>query len=136
MWPRVVEVMVSLWLALSPFVFEHPAETVVYWVNDLGAAAAVLTLALFSFWHRAHRAHLGNILVGGYLLVFGYIQGRVGASPATQNELVVGVLLIMLAIIPSDNLNPPRRWLAYYEQRSPSKGQEEGAVSPGVPRNG
>src|SRR5207247_2056429 len=50
MWARVVEVMLGCWLAVSPFVFRHPAEERAWWANDLICALLVVALALLSVW--------------------------------------------------------------------------------------
>lgn len=48
MWARVVEVMIGCWLAMSPFIFRHPADQEALWANDLPCAFGVVALALLS----------------------------------------------------------------------------------------
>jgi hypothetical protein len=109
MWARTTEVMLGLWLAASPFVFGHPPEEPGPWWNDFGTASVVVTVSLLSFWSGARHAHLLNLLAGLWLVGFGYLGGD-PPSPAAQNDLIVGLLLLMLAIIPSEATLPPGEW--------------------------
>lgn len=111
MWSRTAEVMLGFWLAASPFIFSHSADEPGLWWNDFGCAFVILALSLVSFWSRARRAHLLNILVGVWLVGFGYLgSGPAQPTPASQNQLLVGLVLLMLAIIPSQATLPPPGW--------------------------
>jgi hypothetical protein len=123
MWARVIEVMLGCWLAVSPFIFRHAAEETALWRTDLGCALAVVALALLSFWHPLRRAHLAIGLVALWLVGFGYLASPRPVPPAFQNDLVVGLLLLMLAIIPSEASLPPERWRDF---SAPSEAHEAG----------
>jgi MFS family permease len=114
MWPRIVEVMLGCWLALSPFIFRHVAEQRALWFNDLFCAAAVVVIALLSDWPPCRRAHLAIIGVGLWLVGFGYLGSPHPTPPALQNSVLVGALLLMFAIIPSEASLPPRSWRDYF----------------------
>ena len=62
MWARVVEFMLGCWLAVSPFVFRHGDDSVL-WATDFVAASLVIVLALLSYWPPLRYAHLGTMLV-------------------------------------------------------------------------
>ena len=110
MWARTAEVMLGLWLAASPFIFGHlPAERGLWW-SDFASALLIVTLSLFSFWNRSRRAHLLNIGVALWLVGFGYFGFGGAPPPGAQNELLVGLLLLMLAIVPSQATLPPVAW--------------------------
>jgi len=117
MWARIMEVMLGVWLAITPFVFRYPGEDTFAWVMDFVAAALVCTFALFSYWPRTHRAHLGNVLVAGGLCVHAYFIVGHPAPPPAQNHFFVGLLLLMSAILPSHNEQPPSAWRAFYRAR-------------------
>jgi len=116
MWARVVEIMLGCWLAASPFIFRHSAENTSWWYNDLFSALAVIVLASSSFLTPLRYAHLGIGLVGLWLIGFGYFSATYPAPPALQNNLLVGLLLLMFAIIPNEALLPPRSWREFYTQ--------------------
>jgi hypothetical protein len=101
MWARVVEVMLGLWLAASPFIFRHAAGQTAFWVNDFACAFAIIALALLSFWQRLAYAHLAIGLVALWLIAFGYLTPY-PAPPASQNHILLGLVLLMFAIIPND----------------------------------
>lgn len=110
MWSRVVEVMLGCWLLISPFVFAHQPEDVGLWANDLACGSAIIVFGLFSWWRPTRHAHLLSVAVAGWLVAFAYREGLGGASPAAQNHMVLGLLLLMFAIIPNDAAQPPREW--------------------------
>jgi hypothetical protein len=114
MWPRVVEAMLGLWLMASPFIFRQPAESGGFpWFDVLcGLAILVLSLASFSEWFGW--AHLLTVAVGCSLMGLNYFSATPQAGPA-QNQMVVGLLLAMLAIIPNDASLPPHGWRARWE---------------------
>lgn len=109
MWPRMVEIMLACWLAVSPLVFRVPPEQTGIWAADLAVAFVIMTLAFLSWWHRTRRAHLFTIPVALALGLWGYLQSE-PIPPAHQNHVAIGLLLIMHAILPSEGLQPPDPW--------------------------
>lgn len=115
MWARDFEIALGLWLALAPWIFAHGEA----WLpaHDVACAAAIVLLGLLSYWTRTRRAHLLQLVVGAWLTGFGWLGALEEATPATQNRILVGLLLLMLAIVPSRASRPPRGW------RGPADGQ-------------
>lgn len=111
MWSRVIEVMLGLWLILSVFIFRHPAEEWSWWATDLGCGLLTILLALFSFAPRCQRAHLGILGVAAWLIGFGYLGAEWPTPPALQNDMFLGLLLLMFAIVPTKASVPPEGWL-------------------------
>jgi SPW repeat len=118
MWARVVEVMLGCWLAVSPFIFRHNPEDRVLWVNDLLSATAVIVLALISFWPPLRLAHVANLAIALWLIVFGFWVSTYPTPPALQNNVAVGLLLLMFAIIPNEANKPPRPWRDFQALKS------------------
>lgn len=110
MWARVIEVMLGCWLGVSPFIFRHAADEKGLWLNDLFSAFAVIMLALVSFWPPLRYAHLAIVLVALWLIGFGFLASGYPAPPTLQNDILVGLLLLMFAIIPNEANLPPRAW--------------------------
>jgi hypothetical protein len=104
MWARVIELMLGLWLVISPFIFAHAAAT-----HHVICGTAVVTFALLSFRYSFRYAHLGIGLVALWLIAAGYVTGH-PAPPSSQNYILVGLLLLMFAIIPNEANLPPRAW--------------------------
>jgi len=118
MWPRTVEAMIACWLAMSPFIFEHPPEAIGLWINDFACATLLLTFALASFWRPWRRAHLLSLAVTFWMLGFGYLRSGYPAPPSDQNLLVVGLLLLITVIIPSEADVPPLEWQQFLAARN------------------
>ncbi|MGH9626999.1 MAG: SPW repeat domain-containing protein, partial [Bryobacteraceae bacterium] len=110
MWPRVVEIMLGCWLLASPFIFRHSADQRVFWCTDLIAGLLVIAISCAAFWEPLRYIHLSNVLLALWLLGFSYFTGEPPPEPARQNEFVVGLLLLMLAIIPAEAAFPPLPW--------------------------
>lgn len=117
MWPRTVEAMLACWLAISPFVFQHPDSKRMWWWNDWITAALIITFALLSFVHQTRRAHLLELVVAAWLIGFGWASATGGlGAPAQQNWICTGLLILMTAVIPSNCVRPPERWQAWNRQ--------------------
>ena len=114
MWARVIEFMLACWLAISPFVFRHGPEETWLWTNDLTASFVVAFLALLSFRHSLRRAHLFNLVVALWLVIAGFLGA---GTPAAQNHVVLGLLLGIVAIVPSRASEPPLAWRQYLAER-------------------
>jgi hypothetical protein len=110
MWSRVVEVMLGVWLLLSPFIFRHPTGEVAWWANDFACAALAITFGCLSFWEPTRRAHLATAALALWLIGFGYFSEPHPSPPAMQNDVFLGLLLLMFAIIPNDASLPPEGW--------------------------
>lgn len=116
MWARVVEVMLAGWLVASPFIFRHPYGASGLWAADWIAAALVVIFALLSFWRPSQYAHLLTVAVALVMFGAGWIQER-PVPPGWQNQMFVGLTLLMTSIIPSQASDPPPGWREYYEQK-------------------
>jgi len=110
MWARDVECMLGVWLLLSPFVFGHDPDATGLWASDLICAALVSTFALLSYGKPTQHAHLLTLLVALWLIGFGRFGAASPLPAGMQNNIVVGLLLLMFAIVPNHASRPPRRW--------------------------
>src|SRR5688572_25128019 len=118
MWARVVEFMLGCWLAISPFIFRHPADDLALWVTDWIAAGLVILFALLSYWPPLKHIHLVTAAVALALVAVGRLLAWEDPPPGAQNQIVVGLLLLMFALVPSHASRPPDAW--YPEARRSS----------------
>lgn len=110
MWARMVEFMLGCWLAVSPFVFGHPYADRLLWITDFACALAVIALALLSYWQPTRHAHFAILLVATALIVMGRTAAWTEVPAASQNHIVIGLLLLMFAIVPNNAGQPPEFW--------------------------
>lgn len=110
MWARVIELMLGCWLTITPFVFRGTPRAAEYAINDVIAGSLVILFSLLCFWRRARRAHMATLGLGLWLACYGYFSAERPGPPAAQNDIVVGLLLLVFAIVPSEATQPPRPW--------------------------
>jgi len=115
MWARGIELLLAGWLAASPLIFQHAPEALLLWVTDLLCAVSMASFSLLSFRPALEKAHLLNLVVAAWLLGVGAFTVPSPPPPALQNEVVIGLLLLMLAIVPSHASHPPRAWQEFQE---------------------
>lgn len=123
MWGRVIEIMLGLWLTISPFLFGHYPVNRPLWISDLTCGPIIVMLALLSFWSLPvarflRYAHLLILVVACWLIGFGYIHGGYPSSPGQQNNILIGLTLLLLAIIPNEASQPPPAWRRYYQRQA------------------
>lgn len=110
MWARWCEILIALWLAISPWVFRG------CWVSpwphfaDEFAVATVILAAIASHFHPMRHAHLLSAAVATWLILAAWLQADATATPAQQNNFLVGLLLLMFAILPNHATRPPVSW--------------------------
>jgi hypothetical protein len=98
--------LTGVWLVLAPFALDYPATGTKFdgsW-NDLVVGSAIAVVALVRIALPARTAALGPVNVGlGVWLVVAptaLAYNRVfDASPATWNDIVVGVTVMLLAAV-------------------------------------
>jgi hypothetical protein len=110
MWPRTIEVMFGAWLVISPFVFRATPGAEPYTANAVACGATIMLCSMLSFWRPLRRAHLGTLLVALWVAGHGYFFAERPGPPAAQNELMTGLLILIFAILPSENNAPPEPW--------------------------
>ncbi len=120
MWPRAIELMLALWLAVTPFVFLQDSGTAEVWGNAFGCALLILLASSLSFWKRTRRAHLLNIAVALWLMGYGYLLAGTPPEPVFQSFLITGLVLGLFAFIPPEANEPPLSWRKHYEVRARS----------------
>ena len=84
------------------------------WQSDLFCGTGMVVLALLSYWSPTRYAHLLQLGVAGWLIGFGYFYGGHPAAPGYQNNIFVGLILVLLALIPNEASEPPRSWRRYF----------------------
>ena len=112
MWPRIVQMMLGLWLVFSPLIFRLGPGDAAMRINDLagGAAVAATALAAIRFWP----VRIATLIIGVWLIGYGYIAGWHPSPPSYKNLIIVGGLISVLSLIPTDCLEPTRSWREYY----------------------
>lgn len=110
MWARWCEILIALWLAVSPWIFA--GSWVSPWPHyaDDFAIAAVFLAAIASHFRPARHAHLLSAAVATWLILVAWFQADDSATAAQQSRFLTGLLLLMFAILPNHASTPPPAW--------------------------
>ena len=126
MWPRVCEIALACWIALSPFIFRYgQGEPRTLWVTAFVCATLVAVFALASYIRRLDKAHLLSLGVAAWLVGTAMLHEQSPPPPPYQNHVVTGLLLLIFAILPSHAERPPAAWEDYY-RKHPEAGEPAG----------
>jgi hypothetical protein len=118
MWPRVVELLIAAWLASSPWIFAAPADAdFLLRVNALVCATLIALFALLSFHPAWERAHVLTIAVALWIIGVAFAAPNPPPPAPYQNFVVVGLLLLLIAVLPSRASEPPRGWREFYHKK-------------------
>jgi len=107
MWARIAELLFAVWLIVSRLIFSY--DDIPFWPDCLAAMAIVL-FSLLSFIDRLNKMHLLQILPAAWLLYVSYTYPTPWLPSGLQNHIILGLLLLLFAIIPSRASEPPRPW--------------------------
>jgi hypothetical protein len=111
MWPRVVEWMLGFWLLLSPLIFHETQKVEMFAPKATVAGGVVALISLASLWSPLRKLHLANGAIAAWLILSGYFGAERPGPPAAQNDIVVGLLLLMFFVIPTEGHLPSDQWI-------------------------
>jgi hypothetical protein len=96
-WQDTVNVVLGLWLIVSPWVLGYAVQTTPAWnayvLGVVIAVAAVAALVSFHAWEE-----WVNVALGAWLVVSPWILGFAASTTALWNQIVVGIIVGGLAL--------------------------------------
>jgi hypothetical protein len=96
-WQDVINLVLGLWLAISPWMLSYASKTTPAWnahiVGAIIAVAALAALLAFQKWEE-----WANTALAAWLIVSPYLLGFSAFTDATWNQLIVGLLVGGLAL--------------------------------------
>lgn len=107
MWPRWIELLLAGWLLLAPFVVDAGTG---YALSHFATGAAVAAAAALALWRRSEAARAVIAIAALWLVAHGYLAAPRPGPLAAQNEIVVGLTLLMFVVIPNEANAPPKPW--------------------------
>ena len=119
MWPRLAELLIAVWLAASPWLLPMPGGAGAFLrANALVCAGLVALFALLSFRRALAKAHLLSLGVAVWLAAVAIAAPDPPPPAAYQNCMVVGLLLLLFAVVPSRASEAPSGWQEFYRSQS------------------
>ena len=117
MWGRVVELMVAVWISLSPFIFRVSDDQSIV-LADQGIALTICVVAGLSFWKPTRFAHLLTLPLSIGLILWARFA-ELPPPAIHQNHIVVGCFLLLMVFVPNDASYPPLQWQPKREDYAP-----------------
>lgn len=112
MWARYSEIILSIWLLSSHFIFSTKM-----W-EDLVLTLFILIFSLLSFYDKLNKMHLLQIIPAGWLLILSYSYPTPWLPFYYQNYILIALSLLVFAIIPSNASDHPRPWKKFLNDQS------------------
>lgn len=113
-WPRYSEMLLGLWLIVTPWILNYGDSDVSRTVN-IAAATGILVLDILSITLYKRYAYLAVLGIALGLLVHAYFALPPEAA-GTENNIIVALLLLMFAILPTEATLPPPSWRTFHDK--------------------
>lgn len=107
MWARWLESLIAAWLIASAWLFSLVGVTERL-VVPLAAGVVLLLIEFAARWR--HALHLLVLPVALALIAWGWARFPRPGPAAAQNAILAGLVLGLLAIVPSAAGEPPSAW--------------------------
>lgn len=112
LWPRALQLVLGCWLLLSPLFFRHTGGSALGLV-DRGAGMLIVAVVAISLLPSLDRLHLATLPVALVLIAWSWSSFPRPGPAGAQNQILVGLLLGMLSVLPADATSPPESWQRY-----------------------
>jgi hypothetical protein len=115
MWARISEIICGLWLIGSRFFLSYgdmPLNE-----SDFIIPALTLLFAALSYVGPLNKMHLFQVIPAGWLLYISYSYPTPWLPFGLQNHILVALLLLTFALIPSKASDHPRPWKKFLRER-------------------
>ena len=113
-WPRYSEMVLGLWLIVAPWILNYGDLSVFRPVN-IAAATGILVLDILSITLYKRYAYLAVLGIALGLLVHAYFALPPEVA-GTENNIIVALLLLMFAILPTEATLPPPSWRTFHDK--------------------
>jgi hypothetical protein len=110
MWARICEILLGIWLIVSHALFRAPVGL------NFALAILIVLFALLSYIPSINKLHLLQVLPAAILLAKSYMDPSADLPLFMQNDILVGLSLLLFAVIPSHASDHPRSWKRYFEK--------------------
>ncbi|NMG46208.1 hypothetical protein GPA22_21030 [Aromatoleum toluvorans] len=96
-WQDPVNLILGVWLGVSPWAFSYAMEAAPTW-NAVMAGALIAALALFELIKVAAWEEWASVAIGAWLVASPWILGFAGVTAAMGNAVLVGLVVAVLAL--------------------------------------
>lgn len=114
MWGRILQILCAGWLAASPLLLSGTSRPSML----LGAACALLVtfLAVGSFHRRVPHLHVATVFPALWLIGGAFLAAPGRPPLLVQSNVIIGLMLLILVLVPNHATSPPRGWDTYNER--------------------
>ncbi len=113
-WPRYCEMLLGVWLLVAPWIINYGDLNIP--TGNIAAATAILLFDILSITLYKRYAYLMVLGVAAGLLIHAFFV-MPPQTAGTQNNIIVALLLLMFAILPTEATLPPPSWREFYKRQ-------------------
>lgn len=114
MWARITEFLLALWLIASRFFFSYGDLPLNF--SDFAIPFLIILFAALSYVEKLNKMHLLHIIPSAWLLYISFSYPTPWLPFGLQNHILVALLLLTFAIIPSRASEHPRAWKQFFKE--------------------
>lgn len=114
MWARICEIFLGVWLIASHALF-HVSIGI-----NFALAILIVIFAALSYIPSINKLHLLQVFPAAILLIRSYAFPSTDLPLFMQNDILVGLCLLLFAVIPSHASDHPRSWKRYFQKNNDS----------------
>lgn len=107
---NLVNLMLGLWLAVSPFIFRFPEDVTVWWTHDIAVGLGIAIFSCFAAWRPTEHARFIVLMIAVWLVLGSLALFDHPRPPMAQNRILLGWLLAMFGVLPREVFRPPEGW--------------------------
>lgn len=108
MWARHLEIILGIWLFCARFLLNFGDYNFKVW--DVINPLLVITLAIACYCRKIRKLHLLQIAPAIYFIHQSFTYYTYVLPFGLQNYILVALLLLIVAIIPTEASQPPIKW--------------------------
>jgi hypothetical protein len=114
-WARIVEWILAIWLIISRFILSYGDLSLSF--SDFAIPFLIILFAALSYIGKLNKMHLLHVIPAAWLLAISFAYPTPWLPFGLQNHILVALLLLTFAIIPSRASEPPRPWQHFFRDK-------------------
>lgn len=112
-WPRIVEILLGCWLSLSPAFLGWANGNPATLLSERFFGSAIIIVAIVAIVLPWEPLHFLIAPLDLWILIVPYFEFARPGPALAQSDITVGLVLLMMLILPTRALEPPKSWRVF-----------------------